>query len=153
MNATARIIAIIILRGPHDAVQLKRPAMSKKNTTTLSKAPVIETRAVMISDDRIFIHPSLRKGISPAMFSINIKNPIHTPRTTINCCHVASSFIPNIVFSGPSSIWGRVAGLSKMFSVFLSIPPINALVFSSARINGVTSKASKNRIVKLFFIL
>ena len=164
MTATITIVAIniatIICSGPHEAVHLKRPAISKKNVATISRAPVIDTSAVIIREARIFIGPSLKNGRNPAIFNINIKKPMNTPRTTISCCHVASSSIPSMSFKGALRKLGRVTSFSRTFSVLISSPPLRALScsfawsvrLSSARASGITNKNNRISTVSVLFM-
>jgi len=153
-------IAMIVRKGPHEAVHLNQPAMSKKNIAIMFSEPVIETKVVMIIDVRIFMKPLFMNGMKSVILNISMKNPIHIPRTIINCCQVDSSSMPKIKFNGTLKIGGIGTSLSKMFSVLSLIPPFSALSFSfacsvmlsSAKTSGLINSNNRINIVSSLFM-
>jgi len=126
----ANNIAIIVCRGPHEAVHSKKPATSKKNVAIMFRDPVIETRVVIIIDTKNFTKSSLKNGKNPVMPKINMKKPIQTPSVTINSCQVAPSSTPNMNLRNGLMTGGTGASFVKMSSVCSSSPPASALSFS-----------------------
>lgn len=158
-HATAISIASIVLSGLHKDIHLKKPAISKKNVVMMFIEPVIERRIVIMNAVESVTIVSLNIGNAPNILNIKRKRPIQIPRMIISCCHVVSSWIPNMNFRNGFRIGGNWTSFARISSVLSSrlLPMakgfVNLVSFGADRIRGVISRSSVNIIVPLFIFV